>query len=64
MSTQWLHGKIYRVVKLRIFQHDRVTNLVISQQCLHFKYMKVNILGKFIIKIPDLQNNHGIIQRP
>ena len=41
--------------KLCIFQQKRVTNLIISQHCLHFKYMKVSILGKCIIKIPDLQ---------
>ena len=48
--------------KLCIFQQKRITNLVISQYSLHFKCMKVNILDKCIIKIPDLQKNCGIIQ--
>ena len=37
------------------FQQKKITNLVINQHCLHFRRMKVNILGKCIIKIPNLQ---------
>ena len=55
-----LYGKLGNMVKytgwskLCISQQERVTNLIISQHCLTFKYMTVSILGKCIIKIQDL----------
>ena len=42
--------------QLCIFQQKKVTTLVISQRCLHFKCMKVNVLDKgSVIKIQDLK---------
>ena len=35
---------------------EKVTNLVINQHSLHFKCMKVNIFGKCIIKLSNLQH--------
>ena len=55
LFTQCPHSKIYRVAKTVHISIEKYTNLVSNQHCSHFKCMKVNILGKCIIKIPNLQ---------
>ena len=55
LFTQCPHSEIYRVIKIVHISTEKVTNKVINQHCLPFNCMKVNILGKCIIKIPNLQ---------
>ena len=49
-----LHLVNYRVVKIVHISTEKVTNLVINQPYFPFK-CDVNILGKCIIKLPNLQ---------
>ena len=52
MSTWW-NTQVWS--KSCLFQQKKVTNLLINHHSLHFKCMKVNIFGKCIIQLPNLQ---------